>query len=118
MTFLLFFVLVFAIIYQVHRNKLIAENYSSFLGIKKVDPWAMHGTVEKKSPSESRYAERVEHLREKCKNTPSDGLFESWHENKETYTDIVVDEQRRVLFCGVPKDATNTMKRAILKEMI
>ena len=78
----------------------------------------MHGTVEKKNPSESRYPERVEHLREKCKNTPSDGLLEAWNMKKETYTDIVVDEQRRVLFCGVPKDATNTMKRAILKEMI
>ena len=90
--------------------------YAPFFGIGKVDPWAIHGSVEENvKPKQSRYDGRVNYVKEKCKTYPSDGLFEAWNSEKDTYTDIVVDETRRILFCGVPKAATTTWKRIFLK---
>merc|ERR1712025_1109343 len=36
-------------------------------------------------------------------------------QNLTTYEDIVVDEDRKILFCGVPKAATTIWKRMFLK---
>lgn len=35
--------------------------------------------------------------------------------NITTYEDMVVDEERQILFCGVPKSATTIWKRMFLK---
>ena len=76
MTFVLFLVLIFAIVYQVHRNELINEQYSKYLGFGTTDPWDIHGSAEKRDakPNEARYEARREHLRQTCQNFPTDSF--------------------------------------------
>ena len=38
-----------------------------------------------------------------------------WDTNTTTYMDTVVDEENKILFCGVPKAATTVLKRMFLK---
>ena len=77
--------LIFAIVYQVHRNELINEEYSKYLGFGTTDPWDIHGSAEKREakPTEARYEARREHLRQTCQNFPTDSFV------KRTYLNLV-----------------------------
>lgn len=116
-TFVLFLVLIFAIVYQVHRNELINRQYAKYLGFGTTDPWDIHGSSEKRDakPTERRYEQRREHLRQTCQNFPTDSFVKQMEKNITTYEDMVVDEERQILFCGVPKSATTIWKRMFLK---
>jgi len=88
---------------------------SQYLANEKIDPWLVHGSAEENSkPSQKQYEERVKRVKEKCSNY-SDNLYEDWASDKETLMDVVVDEERRIMFCGVPKAATTLIKRIFLK---
>jgi hypothetical protein len=93
LTAVLAFVLVFAIAYQVHLRS-FRNSGSQYLANEKVDPWLVHGSAEENSkPSQKHYEERVERVKEKCKNY-SDNLYEDWASDKQTFMDVVVDEER------------------------
>ena len=93
LTAVLAFVLVFAIVYQVHLRS-FRETGSQYLADEKVDPWQVHGSSEENSrPSQKRYTERVERVKERCAHF-SDNLYEDWANDRETFMDVVVDEEK------------------------
>jgi len=54
-------------------------------------------------------------LRDTCDSIQTDSLFKDWDTNTTTYMDTVVDEENKILFCGVPKAASTVIKRMFLK---